>query len=383
MHATSMTFPPTPALIDPNWHVALVHFPVALLAVGLLMELFGLLGRSPGVRLAGRWMLLLGAVSGAAAAVSGLYALQDVMRAGRLTPLAEWDGLPEEAWTLLRNHAVLQGVATVGALAVVGVYLALGDTLRRALYLPLLLAMVGVVALTLAGSHVAGRAAYEHAVGTQATLKRPAATLPPLGEVGVRGVAAAVAPPLELHGVLAGLALATGVLALACAWRNASAGESVAPADGERQIFPGTGRGDAPRHSGRLPAKRALLATTALAVAAATAGWWHLAQQVDSVKLAELWEVAVPFPLQDAFSEANREELRRPVHLLLGTVVAGVPVLLAGWTFLRPRGRVVLLGLGTLWLLAAALQVWMGILLLWDLPVGPLTGFNRVDLGSP
>lgn len=48
--------------ISPNWHVILIHYPLGLLAVGILIEFFSFLGwRRSGFRTAGRWMILLGA----------------------------------------------------------------------------------------------------------------------------------------------------------------------------------------------------------------------------------------------------------------------------------------------------------------------------------
>lgn len=396
--------PLTRLRIEPNWHVALVHFPIALLVIGLLMELASWVFRSTSARLAARWMLLLGAVLGVPAAVSGLYAMQDLARAGRMIPFAEADGLSPPAWELLREHALIQGAATLGALVVVALYIALGDGGRRAMYMPLLLAMVAVVGATLAGAHHAGQAAYEHGVGTRLALRgeRGAATdadapavathqsLHETSHAGAKpedntagwarwlSAAAGSVPPLELHGLLAGLTLATGVVGLAAAWRNTAVLRQGGPAETGRPIFPGTGRADTPRRAPSWPAARLLLATAGLAVAAALAGWWHLANQSGTLKAGELWEVAVPFPLRELTAEPNREELRRPVHVLTGATLLVIPALLAVWTAIRPSGRVVLLMLGVLWLGSAFAQLWTGTLLLWDTPAGPLTGLNAL-----
>ncbi|MGB3585925.1 MAG: DUF2231 domain-containing protein, partial [Tunicatimonas sp.] len=50
-------------------HPLLVHFPVALLVVGLFMELLTLDGNKPGLREGIRWIIYLGAASAVASAI--------------------------------------------------------------------------------------------------------------------------------------------------------------------------------------------------------------------------------------------------------------------------------------------------------------------------
>ena len=64
--------------IVPNLHVALLHFPIALLLLGTAIEVFSFLWRRSGVRIAARWMILLGALSMLPAAASGMFAFSDV-----------------------------------------------------------------------------------------------------------------------------------------------------------------------------------------------------------------------------------------------------------------------------------------------------------------
>ena len=48
-------------MLHPNLHPPLVHFPIALLFTGLVIEIFSFLGwRQHPIRSAGRWMILLG-----------------------------------------------------------------------------------------------------------------------------------------------------------------------------------------------------------------------------------------------------------------------------------------------------------------------------------
>lgn len=371
---------PLLSLIEPNWHVALVHFPIALLTVGLVMEVGGVVVRSGAGRVAGRWMLVVGAVLGAVTAMSGLYAMAEVAgwRSGGMVGAVGAGGLQGEAWEMMVRHAVIQGAASVVALGAVAGYVAMSDGLRRVMYPPVLLLVMMSVTATLVGAHLAGRAAYEHGVGTRATMGREAATMPAGGEAWGDRVAW-VAPPLEAHGALAGLGMGLGVMALACAMRNTHLERAGPVGDSPRQIHPGTGRADTPPTAllpMRLPATRLWLATVVVVLCTGATGWWHLSREMGTTVPRELWELAVPFPVGEVLKAENREEVRRVVHMGLGTVLGGVPVVLGVWGWLRPRGRVVLVVLGAVWLLAAAAQVWVGTLLLWEGPVGAMTGFR-------
>jgi uncharacterized membrane protein len=65
--------------IIPNWHVILIHYPLALLTVGTLIEIFSFLWRRSGFRAAGRGMILIGALCAIPAATSGIYAARQVL----------------------------------------------------------------------------------------------------------------------------------------------------------------------------------------------------------------------------------------------------------------------------------------------------------------
>ena len=67
--------------VNPNLHVILIHLPLALLFIGTLIELFAVVfWRRGQFRVAGRWMILIGALSAAPTATSGLYAMADTNR---------------------------------------------------------------------------------------------------------------------------------------------------------------------------------------------------------------------------------------------------------------------------------------------------------------
>src|SRR3954454_23424604 len=94
-------------LVSPNLHVVLVHFPLALLAAGLLVEVFSFLYRRSTVRVAGRWMILLGALSLVPTALTGAYARAYVPR--RSLPPGE---PPDQPWDRVARMTELHGGPT-------------------------------------------------------------------------------------------------------------------------------------------------------------------------------------------------------------------------------------------------------------------------------
>src|SRR5687767_14569856 len=98
--------------INPNLHVILIHYPLGLLVVGTLIELFSFLGwRRSAFRVAGRWMLLIGILSLPPTMFSGLYALADVNKSSQTPDDATWQEARQmspiqgEAWEFMTRHA--------------------------------------------------------------------------------------------------------------------------------------------------------------------------------------------------------------------------------------------------------------------------------------
>lgn len=381
------------SLIEPNVHVAVVHFPIGLLITGVLAEVVGLVVGSAGLRVGARWMMLLGAMAGVPVSLSGLYALGDVVRRtagesavaeGMSQGMTWYDAISASTLnpgylSALFLHAKIQLGATVVALLTSVAYLAGSDGMRRLLYLPCLLLMLGVAGGVGVGSHVAGQVVYgvvTHVPHTDSLPSSPSPVVPsthpatrnydPMPTVQeVEDALAYVTPPLQLHMLLAGSVISLGLVSLACAYRNGSLG-------GVPVI---RGRG-APVSVSRLPASRLLLLTGLLAVAAASAGTWHLARETETRDLHALWEIAVPFPPREALRPEHREELRRPVHIASGVLLVSVPLLLSGYLLLRPRSRFVLTLGFLLFLGASGVQALSGTLLLLDTPEGKLTAPN-------
>ena len=124
-----------PQFINPNFHVILIHYPLALIGVGLLIELFAFLWRRSTFRMAGRWMLLV------PAATSGLQAMSDVNRTPD-TQSSNWaetraaSPIQGHAWEMMKDHAWLNASGTAIFLLVMVLWLGASDAWRGRLHFP-------------------------------------------------------------------------------------------------------------------------------------------------------------------------------------------------------------------------------------------------------
>jgi uncharacterized membrane protein len=401
--------------INPNWHVILIHYPLGLFVLGMLIELFSFLYRRSTLRTAGRWMILLGALSGIPAALSGIYAMGNVVRMelpeSAVTPEQPWKQVwqtsefgktnPEQR-EFLGRHVWAQSSAT--ALAVVLVTIAIGcsDPWRKRLYFPLLLGLLFSLAAMVWGAYFGGEMVYRHGTGVlrvQAKGTMPEASEPkPTESAADEQVEAKrnieyYVPPLQLHVVLAGLAVAVAFGALGLSMRAvAVAGEGPrerrddlddvaerdllyappvprgpAAMDVARSLNPDAGVDTRPP---RLPVSRLWLLTTVIGLAAMAAGWWLLGgtDEVRTWEPKRLWSMVAP--------TRDHPVTRRFVHVVTGGVIIVVPLLLALVTRVSRRPKVTLTLLGLLLVLAVALQVWLGVLLMLDTPNGSIYRFN-------
>lgn len=410
-------------LISPNLHVVLLHTPLAMLVVGLLIELFSFLGwRRSTFRLAGRWMILLGALSMAPVATSGLYALHDVV-ADRLPA----DAIPQswhetlqssalandhQAWERIEHHAWYEAIAAAGLLFVAVAWLACSDRWRDKLHVPLLVLLVVGVGVMLAGAYDAGEGVYRHGVAvetahsenpTTAPSTTMPASVPASSNGGMNGEVSAVLdrvehvlPPMQVHVISAGSVVSLALVALALAIRGTHANVPVSgqgvddiaaalssdPRDeaylspearSARSRFPGI-RTDVP------PARFWMLAFL-LAVLTAAGGWYLLARGSSGAffDYRYLWAV-ITDPAQLPEREQNTvfgvPMTRRLAHVICGSAIVVFSLLLAMCGRWAPRNRGLLFVFAILLLGAVAAQVWLGSLLLFDTNSGLITKFN-------
>jgi uncharacterized membrane protein len=167
---------PSP-LISPNLHVILIHYPLAMLIAGTLIELFSFLWRRSSFRVAGRWMILLGALSTVPATFSGIYALRDISGISVDTD-TRWTDLKTtspvfsnpQVWQILHHHLLIQSIATGLSVLVVLVWLGASDRMRKLLYVTLMMLLLVAVAMVIRGAWFGGESVYRKGVGVQAVL---------------------------------------------------------------------------------------------------------------------------------------------------------------------------------------------------------------------
>jgi uncharacterized membrane protein len=357
--------------INPNLHVVLVHYPLALLISGTLIELFSFMWRRHAFRAAGRWMILLGALSGIPTAISGVYALYDV--ANPTDASVTWKEaraaapLNAQQWTMLQNHLLLQTAATTLAVLVVIIWIGCSDTWRRRLHIPLLLGLLIVCGLTASGAWFGGEIVYRFGTGVSQTA-------PTTAPISVEYFL----PPEQAHMILAGITVAIALAALALSVRNISAGAPVTQVDfiaaalGPPPTLIGPEGEDVQRNPflepedvivAQMPAARFWLLAALCALITFAAGVWLLASG------AETWVV------KDLISFV-RGTGRRMVHVIVGGSIFVLSLILAILARCAPRQKWLLVIFATLLVVAVGVQVWLGILLLYDTPQGVLTHFN-------
>ncbi|MCC6425028.1 MAG: hypothetical protein IT447_16255 [Phycisphaerales bacterium] len=366
--------------ISPNWHVILIHYPVALLTLGVLIEFFSFFWRRSGFRAAGRWMLLLGTVLAVPAVLSGLYALNDVVQLG--IPEADramtWHAkvaastLTNSSWHMLIVHLREMSISTGIALVVVVLWLACSDRWRKRLHIPLLIAMLFSVGLLFCGAWHSGEAVYRHAVGVESTF-----------QLAQKLDVVYFLPPLQTHLLLAGLMVAVALIAVGLSIRAAVTygtplqpmseesleGYAQRPVTDVSMAF--TGRPQSPgvmefpaQPPARVPSARFWLLAFVLGLLTAGAGVWFLALDSQTCDFQQLREIIPALP-------------RRTAHVITGVnlvVLTLILTILARWA---PRKKFLLSIFVILLLAGVTLQLWFGTLLLFDGPQGPLTGFNK------
>ena len=157
----SLSFFPIAALPDglQNIHPVFVHFPLALLAAGILFDVLGYVLKKPSLSNAGWWCFALGVIAAIITVLTGLQAEETV-------------SLSQEAHEVLESHEHFQIYSTV-----VLTGLLIWRSIKRGVlpnpsvvYLVITAIAVGAI---LYGSHYGGQLVYQYGVGTSV---QPAAT---------------------------------------------------------------------------------------------------------------------------------------------------------------------------------------------------------------
>lgn len=385
------------ALIRPNWHIVILHFPLALLTLGTLVEVFSFLGwRRSSLRTFGRWAILLGAIFAVPVTFTGLYAMSDLLPDG----IAGLEKTNPAGAEVVRDHLWMSAVATGAAMGLVVFWIALSDVWRDRFSILFKLGLLLMAALVVIGAHHGGEMVYALHIGPHDQGLANFPTTLPAGKMDELADQALSA--VQVHIILAGLGAALACVCLGWSLRaiaqpddpqyvdETASAQRIAMAFGAQ---PGTiGNFDeraqlqeqlmvvptSVSHTRPAPTGRLWLLTAIVLVLAAASGIWYLAVNEGT------WEVE---PLRRAISlpiePADPGITRRFVHVVTGLTLVGGSLLLAIAGAAARRSKLLLTIFGVPTVLALALQVWLGILLVMEGPTGKITRFHDPAPATP
>ncbi|HTW93143.1 MAG TPA: hypothetical protein VMD30_00010 [Tepidisphaeraceae bacterium] len=395
-------------LINPNYHVILVHFPLALLSLGLLIEIFSFLWRGSSARVAGRWMILLGALLTIPAVTSGMYAKANVLQnmnggSGNWVDVRSGAGLSAEQWKLLNGHVLWESIACI--IAVVAVILWMGgtDRWRRKFYFPALLLLILAMAIMTVGSYNAGEMIYSTQFATMGEKDAASQYLDLHQQLADAKKSGNIidqhtlyldyyVDPLQVHVIIAGFLFAMAAGALGMSLRKVALAEeesrtqiaalkaappvpagAAAPSGlppsqqaSIRQAMLNSAPSPAPP---RPAASRFWLVVALLALLALASGWFQIEYDHSDYNFLNFTAI-----FKDQILPIARNHFRMIAHLCFGGSLLILALALAAVSRTRSRTAVWLLGL--LMIAAVAAQIWVGILMLYDTDTGPITHFN-------
>jgi uncharacterized membrane protein len=401
-------------LISPNLHAVLIHYPLGILIAGVLIELFSFLWRRSSFRLAGRWMILIGAMSAIPATFSGIYALRDVTRISIDSNL-HWSEIKATSvvlskpgvWEMLRSHMLYQSIVTGVAALVVLVWLGASDAARQSLRLLLLAVLVADVGLMIAASHLGGQAVYTKGVAVEPVFPLNAPTTEPTTQptdwTNTPTRAELMFPPLELHTTMAGVAIAIAIISIGLSFRKINATHHLAdepivtgdPAAVSRSLrappTPPTSVEMVRTFNPALeletkpfaPAGRFWMLTFLIALVTFAGGLWVMARGSDILDKMRDQPASIPMliwtqvRLDPTATDPTLKNYRSFTHFVAGSAIVVLPLVLALLARFAPRRKWLLSFFTLLLALAVTAQVWVGVLLMYDTGTGKLLYFYR------
>lgn len=379
-------------LFEPNLHAMLVHYPLALVTLGVVIEFLSVLfWRKSSIRTAGRWMVVIGILMAVPTVTTGMYALRDTVDTGgtseiwaNITAASPWS---DDHWHALKDHLSYTVSGVLLLLAGIVVWIAGTDAARKNMYLLGLVVLIVSAGLIGYGAHYGGQLVYRHGTAVLVTSPDVAAaprSAEPSVDEGLEAPAVEEALPgipegvsaLEMHLFFAGCAIALIAAAIGLsvrlsnvAWENRFA-EEKAVAAGYRPagkmgqdsnllaiaiIYPGT----------------LWIIAVLLSLAAAALGLWLFG--VSSV--GDL--------VSKVRSNQGNDHWRPVLHVYYGLSIIALSILTGIVMRLWPRRRLLMGILCTLLVLAVIGQAWTGTIMLFDGTKGPVMRFNRMAANRP
>jgi uncharacterized membrane protein len=367
-------------LIEPNLHAALVHFPIALIAMGVLLEVLGWLWPRCGARSAGRWMLVLGIFSCIPVITTGLYAMSQTVNPGGMQGEA-WSVVAGNAtwtdahWEVMADHIFYMAIGTAVLLVCIVIWIAASDNARSKIHVAGMLLILAATGMILYGSDKGGKLVYHHSTGVGVVETSAMDTVAKEGVSSIRHLGDIVSP-MELHTLAAGLTIAFIAAALGLSVRRSNVAWENRMAE-EKAVAAGY------RPAGQLGQQRNLLSIPTI-----YPGWfWIFAIVLGACTFAiGLWLIGMWRPSQilaDFAHDRAEGNLRAAFHGWSATSILTLCVLLGIILRFFPRRRFFMGVFSTLLVLALATQVWTGILLLLDGPEGSVFQFRQVPAMAP
>jgi uncharacterized membrane protein len=391
--------------VNPNYHVILIHYPLGVFVLGVILELLGLVfWRRSSARVAGRWMILIGALLSLPAATSGIYALADVAR--QMGPAKAQ--LYAERYAYLKRHVWVMSIASIVAVFSSVIWLAANNHWRRTLWLPSFVGVLIAWGLMTYGAWYGGETIYRQGTAValiryktttedEVTTAKPA--LKPVREPELSFtpedryhtiVSYFIAGELQAHIIVSGFAFAAVIGAIGLSLRRMTTLRAAEAADlaAVEQQEEGTVavvqkrritddvtvvrslNPDAvidPEES-RLPVIRFWLLALLVVLATAVLGYWQMSNK-------HFFE---PSGWHAFLNDIKPDQKRHLVHLILGLSLAAIALLFMIIAVAMPRRPFPLLILSSLAVLVIAAQVWVGVFLTFD-DEGPLLHFNKTD----
>lgn len=140
-----------------NIHPYFVHFPIAILSIGLLWDFLGIIMKKDSLLHAGWWAQLFGTLAIIAAVITGLIAENTVAH-------------NDAVHSILETHETL-GLVAAGVFASLFIWRSILRSalpVERILLVVYILLSAGAVVTMLTGAHLGGRMVYEFGVGGSA-----------------------------------------------------------------------------------------------------------------------------------------------------------------------------------------------------------------------
>jgi uncharacterized membrane protein len=335
--------------INPNYHVLLIHFPLGLVTIGILAEIISLFWKNLSLRSAARWMIVIGAFSSIITYSAGIYAFRDILHSPA-NPDLTWKeiesqtNMSKEQLEFIDHHIDFNSAGMYTIIAAVFIAIAVSHTWFARLYWLFLLAAIGAELAFMAGAWYGGEAVY----------RLGAAVLPQTIRVSESPVARGIEyyiQPLQSHIVVAGTTFAFGLAAFAFSIRRFCVEQNPQERQaGQDWIF-----------QGKELSPVFWLLTFMISLLVAIFGFWSVLDGFSFSSLVQNLKDIITF-----------ESHRLSVHVLSGVTFIILSIIVAALVKSKPRKKAAITILAILWVITAALQLFIGAQMLYDSTAGPL-----------